>query len=202
MVDEQSVKNRITWMIVKHRINRGEKLMDYSKKILLIRKTLGLSQEALGKRIGLTGTHISRLETGISTITDTILEKYVEAFGVDPEWLKSEKEDEKVRFSGQRIDGFNSLGDRIREMRLERGLSQKKFAELAGVQPGDINRLEAGKAMLGPQSIKRIAEAFRVGIDWLQYGDENRKENPVDQKMIDWLWDHPEMRKRIVDEMG
>lgn len=66
MDEEQSVKNRITWMSVKHRINRGEKLMDYTGKILLIRKTLGLSQDALGKRIGLTGAHISRLETGIS----------------------------------------------------------------------------------------------------------------------------------------
>lgn len=118
--------------------------MDYSKKIRMIRETLGISQAVLGKRIDLTGAHISRLETGISAITDVILEKYVEAFGVDPEWLNSEKEEDK-RFTGQ-IDGFNSLGDRIKEMRLEMDMSQKKFAEYAGVQPGDINRVESGKA--------------------------------------------------------
>ena len=81
--------------------------MDYSKKIRMIRETLGLSQAALGKSIGLTGAHISRLETGISAITDEILEKYMAVFGVDPEWLNSEKEDEKVRFTGQKIDGFS-----------------------------------------------------------------------------------------------
>lgn len=173
--------------------------MDYTRKLLLIRKTLGLSQAALGNRIDLTGPHVYRLENGKSEITDSILEKYVEFFGVDSGWLKSENE-EDIRFKGQ-IDGFNSLSDRNKEMRLEMGLSQKKFAEYAGVQPGDINRVESGKAALGPQSLKRIAEAFHVGIDWLQYGDENRKEFPVDPKMIDWLWDHPEMRKQIAEEM-
>lgn len=173
--------------------------MDYTRKLLLIRKILGLSQAALGKRIDLTGPHVYRLENGKSPITNVILDKYVEAFGVDPEWLMSENI-EDIRFTGE-IDGFNSLGNRIKEMRLEMDMSQKKFAEYACVQPGDINRVESGKSALGPQSLKRIAEAFHVGIDWLQYGDENRKEYPVDQKMIDWLWDHPEMRKQIVEEM-
>jgi len=179
--------------------------MDYSKKIRMIRETLGLSQAALGKSIGLTGAHISRLETGISAITDEILEKYIAVFGVDPEWLNSEKEDEKVRFTGQKIDGFSTLGDRIREMRLEMDLSQKKFAEYAGVQPGDINRVEAGKAALGPQSLKRIAEAFHVGIEWLRYGDESKKAYPVDGKMIEYLWQNEKLREMIyhyMDEDG
>lgn len=59
--------------------------MDYGKKLRMIRESLGLSQEALGKRIGLTGAHISRLENGKSPITETILEKYVKAFGIDSE---------------------------------------------------------------------------------------------------------------------
>lgn len=179
--------------------------MDYSKKIRMIRETLGLSQAALGKSIGLTGAHISRLETGKSGIADSILDKYIEGFGVDPEWLNSEKEDEKVRFTGQKINCFNSLGDRIREMRLEMDLSQKKFAKYAGVQPSDINRVEAGKAALGPQSLKRIAEAFHVGIEWLQYGDESKKTYPVDGKMIEYLWQNEKLREMIyhyMDEDG
>ena len=174
--------------------------MDYTKKIKTIRGTLGLSQEALGKRIGLTNAHISRLESGKSPITEAILEKYIEVFGVDPEWLNSENEDE-IRFTVIQTDGLKSIGDRIRETRLEMGLSQKKFAEFAGIHPSDINKLESGKASLGPKTIGKIAEALHVGIDWLQYGDENRKEYPVDQKMIDWLWDNPEMRKQITEEM-
>ena len=178
--------------------------MDYSKKIRMIRETLGLSQAALGKSIDLTGAHISRLETGISAITDVILEKYVEAFGVDPEWLMSDKS-EDIRFTGNKIDGFNSLGNRIKEMRLEMDMSQKKFAEYAGVQPGDINRVESGKAALGPQSLKRIAEAFHVGIEWLQYGDESKKAYPVDGKMIEYLWKNEKLREMIyhyMDEDG
>lgn len=75
----------------------------------MIRETLGISQAVLGKRIDLTGAHISRLETGNSAITDTILDKYVEAFGVDPEWLNSEKE-EDIRFTGQILTGYFMVG--------------------------------------------------------------------------------------------
>lgn len=50
--------------------------MDYSKKLRIIREYLGLSQEALGKIISLTGAHISRLEKGKSGITNVILDKY------------------------------------------------------------------------------------------------------------------------------
>lgn len=175
--------------------------MDYRIKLRMIRKSLGLSQEALGKSIGLTGAHISRLENGKSGISDAILDKYTEVFGVDPEWMNSAIEDEKVRFSGQKIDGAVTLGDRIRELRLEMKLSQKKFAQYAGVQPGDINRVEAGKAALGPQSLKRIAEAFRVGIEWLQYGDESKKAYPVDGKMIEYLWRNEKLREMIYHYM-
>lgn len=185
--------------------------MDYRKKLRTIRESLGLSQEALGKRIGLTGAHISGLENGKSGITDTILSKYVEGFGVDPEWLYSEDSDnnviveEKAIFAGQKIDGFNSLGDRIRELRLEMDMSQKKFAEYAGVQPSDISRVESGKATLGPQTLKRIAEALHVGIEWLQYGDESKKTYPVDGKMIEYLCQNDKLREMIyhyMDEDG
>ena len=118
------------------------------KKLRMIRESLGLSQEALGKRIGLTGAHVSRLENGKSGITDAILGKYIEGFSVDPEWLYSEDFDKKTIFAGQKIEGFSFLGDRIREMRLGMDMSQKKFAEYAGVQPSDISRVESGKATL------------------------------------------------------
>lgn len=182
--------------------------MDYRKKLRTIRESLGLSQEALGKRIGLTGAHISRLENGKSGITDTILDKYIEEFGVDSEWLHSDVDvcvDEKAIFAEKKIDGFNSLGERIRNMRLELKMSQKKFAEYAGIQPSDINRVEAGKATLGPQTLNRIAEAFQVGIEWLQYGDESKKAYPVDGKMIEYLWQNEKLREMIyhyMDEDG
>lgn len=176
--------------------------MNYSKKIRTLREFLGLSQDAFGKRIGLTGAYVFRLENEKAEVTDAILKKLVGAFGVDPEWMHEECEDETVRFTGKKVDGANSLGDRIRNMRLGMEMSQKRFAEYAGVQASDINRVEAGKATLGPQTLKRIAEAFHVGVEWLQYGDESKKAYPVDGKMIEYLWKNEKLREIIYRYMA
>lgn len=115
--------------------------------------------------------------------------------------MNPEMENEKVKFTDHK-QCCNSMGDRIREMRLGMDMSQKKFAEYAGVQPSDISRVESGKATLGPQTLKRIAEALTVGIEWLQYGDESKKTYPVDEKMIEYLWKNEKMREMIYQCMG
>ncbi len=175
--------------------------MNHSKKLRLIREKLGFSQEALGKRINHTGAHISRLENGKSAISDAILQSYITAFGVDPEWIKSELDSEEVRFVEQKIEGFDTLAGRVRNLRQEMEMSQNKFAEFTGVQQADINRVEAGKGTLGPQSLKRIAESCHVGMEWLLYGDNSKKLYPVDDKMIAYLWENELLRKKIYQSM-
>ena len=177
-------------------------MVNYSKKIRMVRESLGLSQAALGSSIGLTNAHISRLESGKNDVSQTILQKYVDVFGVDPEWLNSEETDSKVKFIGNKIDGAETIGDRIKNLRLEMDMSQKKFAEYAGIHPSDINKVESGKASLGPQTLTRIAEAFHVGIEWLQYGDESKKTYPVDEKVIEYLWGHEKLREMIYQYMN
>ena len=183
-------------------IEMKENLMDYSKKLKTIRDTLGLSQEALGKRLGLSGAHISRLEKGKCIVSEKILQKYMDELGVDPVWLYSEQDDGKAWFANQKVESFDTLGLRVKQLRLEMKMSQNKFADYAGVQQADINRVESGKGTLGQQSLKRIAAAFHVGVDWLQYGDETRKHYPVDDSMIAYLWENEELREMICQRMN
>ncbi len=186
--------------------------MDYSRKLKLIRETLGLSQEAIGKRVGLSGAHISRLETGTYKITDKILDSYIDALGVDRVWLLSEENEavngsgksafpEKAVFSEKRVEGVETLVDRVKTLRLKLGLSQNKFAENAGIPTATLNRFEAGKSGFAPESLKKIAEAYNVGLDWLQYGDERKKDFPVGDRLIEFLWAHKELREMLYHEM-
>ena len=46
-----------------------------------------------------------------------------------------------------------------------------------------------------------IASALNVGVDWLTKGNEDRKKYPADQKMTDWLWEHPDVREMIWNMM-
>ena len=48
---------------------------------------------------------------------------------------------------------------------------------------------------------RKIADALEVGVDWILYGDQEKKYFPVNEKMIEWLKTHPEERERIWEKM-
>ena len=55
---------------------------------------------------------------------------------------------------------------------------------------------------MSERQAKRIADACNVGLDWLLYGDEEQKDDPINEKVLDWLRHHPEERKRIYEAMA
>ena len=63
-----------------------------------------------------------------------------------------------------------------------------------------INRVEFGAKLTEKQAIK-ISEVLEVGIEWLLKGDEAKKDYPIDQRMIHWLWKHEDERREIWNRM-
>lgn len=59
------------------------------------------------------------------------------------------------------------IGQRIAELRRERGLKQEELAELATLSRISIARYEAGKIEPGAKALGRIAEALEVPADFL-----------------------------------
>lgn len=60
-----------------------------NERLKLLRKTLKLSQEEFGNRIGVTKASISRLESGINKITDQMEKSICREFNVEPRWFKN-----------------------------------------------------------------------------------------------------------------
>ena len=60
------------------------------------------------------------------------------------------------------IDFLRSLGDRLRERRLARGLTQGKLAEQCGFHRTFIGSVERGERNLSILNLRRIATALRV----------------------------------------
>lgn len=52
---------------------------------------IDLSQEAFGKRLGITGAAISRLESGDRNITDQIMRAICREFNVSEDWMRTGK---------------------------------------------------------------------------------------------------------------
>lgn len=59
------------------------------------------------------------------------------------------------------------FADRIKELRSKKELTQKEFAKKIGVTPAALSAYENNAKNPSIAVAKRIAEAFRVSIDWL-----------------------------------
>lgn len=64
-------------------------------------------------------------------------------------------------------DIAKAVGQRIRNYRTQKGLSQEKLAELAGCHPTYIGQLERGEKNATLESIERIAVALGVSLSKL-----------------------------------
>ena len=59
-----------------------------NERIIELRKSLGLSQEAFANRIGLKGSAISHLESRRRNITNQVVTAICREFGVNEKWLR------------------------------------------------------------------------------------------------------------------
>lgn len=67
------------------------------------------------------------------------------------------------------VNDLNTVGERVKWARAQRGLSQKALAELAGVATGTIGNLESGTRGR-PRELLSIARALGASVDWLDTG--------------------------------
>lgn len=88
-----------------------------------LRKTLKLSQEDFGKRLGVTGASISRLEKGERNITEQMILSICREFNVNEKWLRHDEgemflpfEDEVAEMVSQLLEVSNPFYDLILDM--------------------------------------------------------------------------------------
>ncbi len=60
-----------------------------------------------------------------------------------------------------------SFGDRLRELRLERNLTQEELAANFGLHKTRISQYELNKRQADDEMKKKIAQFFNVSLDWL-----------------------------------
>lgn len=78
------------------------------------------------------------------------------------------------------------IGSYVRDVRVSRGLTQGSLAELIGVEPETISRLERGVALPSLVKLEEIALALRVSLGAMVQAGSSE---PVDQadQMASWM---------------
>ena len=169
------------------------------KKIHDLRSYLGLSLKAFGDAIDYTGTHILRIEQKAVNPSEQFIQKVCEGLHVDPEYFTGEM---PVEQAVQKVEVDTAgAGQRLSIARQEKGLSMWELSKRAGISQPQISMLESGKYQLRRKAAEKLAAALEVGVDWLLTGDEEKKAFPADKAMVDWLWQHPDVREELWERM-
>ena len=57
------------------------------------------------------------------------------------------------------------IGEKIRKIRLEKGIEAKQLALLAGIDAANLSRIEKGRYSVGLDILSKIANALGVQVD-------------------------------------
>ena len=68
-----------------------------------------------------------------------------------------------------------AIGDRLREARLQAGLSQRELSE-PGVSYAYISRIESGMRTPSVKVLRKLAPKLGVSVTWLETGNEDPAE--------------------------
>lgn len=141
-----------------------------NERLKSLRKTLQLSQEEFGKRLGVTNAAISKLEAGINQITEQMIRAICHEFNVDYIWLTT-GEGEMFYTTSEVYIGSIGKKERLSILRNSLNLSQQEIGNKIGVTRSSISRLESGVSNFTEQMIKSICNEFNVNYTWFTTGE-------------------------------
>lgn len=62
---------------------------------------------------------------------------------------------------------MNIIGERLVELRKERGFSQKEVAKMLGIDRSNYSKYELGKLEVNPAMIRKLTELYNVSADYI-----------------------------------
>ena len=89
---------------------------------------------------------------------------------------------------------MSTFGDNLRDLRKSRGFSQDRFAREIGSNQVNVSAWELGTRRPGLETIKHIAETFKVPVSTLISISETGNSDDYVQEIADMLHQHPKVR--------
>ncbi len=79
------------------------------------------------------------------------------------------------------------LGQRIKEIRKKRQITQEKLAELVGIEPPNMSYIETGRFYPSPDTLRKIARSLNVKIYELYKFDYLRPVEDLKEELFNKL---------------
>jgi len=164
-----------------------------------IREYFGLSQAEFAQKIHMSPGFISNVETGRSRVSARTLNAVCGVFPISRDWLMEGEGEMLLPEQETYAVDKTGVGGRIKEIRKRAGLTQDEFARRIGYSKIQVLSAEKGKIVPSNQFLEKIVSEFKLNPNWMFTGTGpiDLQEQCVDQQLIDWLNDHPEIIKEL-----
>ncbi|BBH19696.1 HTH-type transcriptional regulator Xre [Paenibacillus baekrokdamisoli] len=98
-----------------------------------------------------------------------------------------------------------TMGDRLRELRLRKSLSQEDVAKQIGITRSAYSHYEINNRQPVYETLKKLAVLFQVSLDYIIGGEPSKPETPVTPEAIEIIRILNSMdqdkRKQSIDRM-
>lgn len=97
------------------------------------------------------------------------------------------------------------FGNRLRELRVQKGFTQEKMSECIGIQPENYSRIENGFAFPKPENIEKISNVLNIEIAELFLFKQTNNYDEILKTVIDKLKNDEEITMvvyRFLKSMG
>lgn len=152
------------------------------EKICNLRKQNRLSQEQMAELLGINRATLSKYETGVIVPSLAQLRKIAEILNVSvvelfPDELANdfdypaEKGKKALKTSANYLipdECLFTIGERIRAIRKEKGMTQKQVADKCGMADSAIRKYESGTVQTRDVTLEKIASALGVSSRFLR----------------------------------
>lgn len=91
------------------------------------------------------------------------------------------------------------MKDRIKGLRIKKGITQGKLGEILGVSQNAISLIEKGTNKPTVQQIEIISRFFDVSADYLLFGAENIE--PIDREILKTIRDNKTLYGSLIEMM-
>ena len=96
---------------------------------------------------------------------------------------------------------YGIIGERIKQERLDKGLTQETLAEKANISASFLGQIERGERKLSLVTLIQIAKVLGVSLDYL-VSDYSPRENPELDELIYLLREHSPQEIRMVTDIS
>lgn len=93
---------------------------------------------------------------------------------------------------------FAFIGQRIREIRCSKHLTQEYVGNIAGVNATHISNIELNKTKVSLSSLVRICNAMDVTVDYLLENEYHAPTSPIEKEITNTLKDMPKEKQEML----